>query len=107
MAASKKQEELEQPAKVYQLLAVEVKVDQALTKLDQIVSSVEGVVTNIQLEARIRELKTEIATEIADEIEKVHLEYGPTKKGAWWLGGIVVTGIVGQIIIQITKPFGG
>lgn len=90
----KSQNELEQPAKVYQLDAVENKVDLALGKLDQIVSSIDGVVTNIQLESRLKKMEEDIKSD-------VDIKYGPIKNGAWVVLGAVVLGIVTQIVLNL------
>lgn len=92
--SSKSQQDLEQPAKVYQLDAVETKVDQLLTEVRNISQSVNGVVTNSQLEARLQQFKEDMITD-------VDLKYGPIKKGAWYVAGTVVVGIVFQVIINV------
>lgn len=99
--SSKSQSELEQTAKVYQLDALETKVDQALTKLDQIANSVNGVTTQAQVEIMIAKAKEEIRAEIEDEVKKIHLKYSPAQKGAMWLFGTVMGAFLIQLVIQL------
>lgn len=98
--AGPSQQELEQPAKVYQLNAVDAKVDQALQLLGEINKSVTGVVTVGQMEAHVRTVRDELAkefdTKLATEVKAIHLKYSPTYKGIWW----AVSGI-GSILIAI------
>lgn len=92
------QDESEQPAKVYQLDAVENKVDQAITKLDTILNQTSGLVTVSQLSTTERQLKDQIE----EEVEKIHLKYGPLKRNvSWFIKVAVVQGlaIIGQAII--------
>lgn len=100
---SKTQEELERPAKVYQVLAVETKVDQALLKLDEIVKSVNGVTTVAQVEAMIEKAKADIKEDIDNEIKKIHLHYGPTKGAAIWVLCVVVAALIGQVVYSIFR----
>lgn len=94
------QQELEQPAKVYQLNAVDSKVDQALKLLGEINKSVTGVVTTGQMEAHVKtvtdELTKKFDEKLAAEVKAIHLKYSPTYKGIWW----AVSGI-GSILIAI------
>lgn len=98
--ASRSQEESEQPAKVYQLDAVEAKVNDANAKLDRLLQQTSGLVTESQLGATKRELEDFVA----DEINKIHLEYGPLKRNiSWFIKALIVEGfaIIGQIVILI------
>lgn len=101
MTGRKSQQELEQPAKVYQLDAVEGKVDQALAKLDTITQSIQGIVTPIQMEAAIKSAKSEMEEKIRNDIEAIHLKYNPTYKGIWW----VVTAVSGLLITSVWAAF--
>lgn len=88
---NKTQEELEQPAKVYQLNAVENKVDNALVKLDTLINQTSGLVTKAQMDAAIKE-----------EVDKIHLEYRPLKNNLTkfvWLLVASVLGIIAQAVI--------
>lgn len=91
MAVNKSQDELEQPAKVYQLDAVESKVDQAIIKLDTLIAQTSSVVTHAQLAAELKEAKKEI-----------HLTYGPMKENLkWFTRAVILEGlaILAQVII--------
>lgn len=115
---NKTQTELEQPAKVYQLDAVERKVEQALDKLDTIVNSVSGVVTNSHLEARLKEqgiefsnqmntLEQKMSKSISSEVQKIHLKYNPTYKGIWWVVGTLATCLIGLLFAQLNNFWRG
>lgn len=101
---SKSQEELEQPAKVYQLNAVENKVDQALKKLDDIASSVSGVITNTQLEGRLKEFEVEQDIKLAELEKRIHLKYEPSYKGVWWVVGAIAAGLLAMAVASIWGP---
>ena len=92
------QQELEQPAKVYQLMATDAKVDTALQKLDTLLTQTSGLVTGIQLDSAKKE-----ATDYTDEeIKKVHLIYGPVKKNAskfMWMVVAEGVAILGALVI--------
>lgn len=92
--AGASQQELEQPAKVYQLNAVETKVDTALLKLDALLTQTSSLISVAQLDAA----KAEIRFEIAEEIKKIHLTYGPMKKNLGWFVKLVIGAVVGIII---------
>lgn len=92
--AGRSQSESEQPAKVYQLDAVEAKVDQALAKLDNIATSVSSVVNRGELQAAIKESEDRIMEQVADEVKQIHLKYGPTYKGIWWVVAALVMGLL-------------
>jgi len=92
--ANKSQQELEQPAKVYQLDAVDAKVDQVLAEVKAISQNVNGVITNSQLEARLQQFKEDINND-------VDLKYGPIKNGAWFVVGAVIIGVVAQVILNL------
>lgn len=102
--------ESEAPAKVYQLDALDSKLDsyqlETNEKLDTLLNQTKGVITIDQAHAMIKESEIEVRKWVESEVQKIHLEYGPTKKGAWWVGGVIVTAVIGQFIILIFKPFG-
>lgn len=108
---TKSQQELEQPAKVYQLEAVDRKVDQALSMLTDISRSVSGVVTETQMEARIKavrdELEADYKEKIAAEVEAIHLKYGPTYKGVWWVVGAMATGLIAMFWAMLNNFWRG
>lgn len=108
MTSQKTQAESEAPAKVYQLDAVDRKVDQALSMLDKIVASVDGVVNNAQLETRMKELaeefdekldeqKKEFKKALENEVKSIHLKYNPTYTGIWWVVGSVATLLLASV----------
>jgi hypothetical protein len=78
--AARTQDESEQPAKVYQLDAVDRKVDDINGKLDTLLQQTTGLVTTNQLSQTERELRDKIK----EEVDKIHLEYGPMKKDLKW-----------------------
>lgn len=97
------QAELEQPAKVYQVDAVEREITNikeslisANSKLDRVINQTSGVVTNAQLDIELEKYKAEI-------LKEVDLKYEPTKKASWWVSALVVTVLAGQIVIQIFR----
>lgn len=92
---SRSQQELEQPAKMYQLNAVETKVDTALKMLDTIVTQTAGLVTADQLAA----LKLELENKIAAEIKDVHKEYSPMKKNLGWFVKLVIANVTAIVIV--------
>ena len=92
------QNELEQPAKVYQLNAVQVQLDQILTQLSTISQQTAGLVTIPQLE----EVKKDLHIKIKNEVGLIHAEYRPFKKNVYWfIKAAIVEGlaIIGQAII--------
>lgn len=107
MPAKRSQTESEQPAKVYQLDAVESKVDEALRLLGTVVDNTSGLVSESQLSAVKKEIETETDKKINNAVKAIHLEYRPFKKAAYWLAAIVVAGLVGQYIALMTGFFTG
>lgn len=111
MAVKKTQKELEQTVKGYQLDAVEIKVDQAIAKLDVLISQTQGIITQEQLRSAINEFEVDIkeyvSTKVAEEVKKIHLEYRPTKKGAWWVLATVSAAVIGNLVLTVRNVFGG
>jgi hypothetical protein len=107
MPAKRSQTDSELPAKVYQLDAVESKVDQALLLLDTVVKNTSGLVSESQLSAVKKEIETDTDEKIKASEKAIHLEYRPFKKAAYWLAAIVVAGLVGQYIALMTGLFTG
>lgn len=107
MVQKRSQSESEQPAKVYQLDALESKIDTVLAMQDTILKNTTGLVS----EARLTQVKEEIDKDtdekIAESEKKIHLEYRPFKTAAYWLAGIVVAGLIGQYIALMTGVFTG
>jgi hypothetical protein len=106
MVTRKTQAESEQPAKVYQLDAVETKVDEALGKLDTLIKQTKGVVTIEQLSVQKKEILDEVDEKIAGEVQLIHAEYKPTKDNLIWFvrlivaqGVVIVGGIVTAVLL--------
>lgn len=91
--AGRSQTESEQPAKVYQLDAVDKKVDEALGKLDTLLTQTSGLVTPAQLTASEKKLEEKLS----EEVTKIHLEYRPMKRNIQWL----LRTVLGQIIVLV------
>lgn len=107
MAVKRTQTESEQPAKVYQLDAVESKVDRALEMLSTVVTNTSGLVS----ETRLTQVKEEIEKDTDEKIEesekKIHLEYRPYKTAGIWVVSITVAALIGQYIALMTGFFTG
>lgn len=99
--AARTQTESEQPAKVYQLDAVDKKVDEALGKLDTLLTQTGNLVTPSQLEAA--ELRME--EKLMEEVKKIHLTYGPMKRNISWLLRTVIGQIVGLVVVAIVSYY--
>lgn len=95
--ALRSQQESEQPAKVYQLDAVESKLNDALTKLDTVINQTKGVVTSEQLVTAKKEILEEVDKRIEISTEAIHLEYRPMKQNLTWF----VRAVIGQGIVII------
>lgn len=114
-AERKTQEELEQPAKVYQLEALgsQFSALQTTTKdgFDRLTASVntlliksESQVTPQQLQDNLQVLKGSLETQIEEEVKKIHLTYKPLKDNNKWLIRAIATQsiiIVGQLILVL------
>lgn len=115
MAAKKSQRESEQAAKVYQLDAIQSRVDaieKQMTKgFDTVQESLKALllksnsqVTPQQLADNITALKSTLEEAIADTEEKIHLEYGPIKENNKWLIRAIATQgiiILGQVLFML------
>ncbi len=102
--ATKSQDELEAPAKVYQLDAVDKKVDDALKLLQDILNQTKGVATHADLEQSRKDGEANAKNYTDEEIKKVHLTYGPMKNNlTWFTRAVIAQGIVivAQMIIAI------
>lgn len=106
MDSTEEQKMLEKPVKGYQLRELTNAVNDLKgdvnKKLTDIAASVTGVVTSTHLEERLKDLRKEVGLSMCDEIEKIHLEYAPTKKALWWLVAVAVSALVGQVILNVT-----
>lgn len=119
MAAKKTQKESEQPAKVYQLDAVQAKVDsidkQVTEGFKAVNDSLQALilksntqVTPQQLADNIaaikKSLEDELESTVKDAVEKIHLEYKPIKdNNRWLIRAISAQGII--IVAQIIVMF--
>lgn len=83
---SKSHTELEQPAKVYQLEALDAKLETIGTQLRTIVNQTAGLATTAQLEA----VKQDYKDRIAEAVKDVNAEYRPTLKKTGWLYTTVI-----------------
>lgn len=109
----KTQEESEQPAKVYQLDALNDKFDnferQANSEFADIKESLKALllktdtqVSPQQMNDNILALDKKSRASLEDEIKKIHLEYSPVKKNiskALWLIVGTMFAVVGQLIV--------
>lgn len=93
----KTQTELEKPAKVYQLNAVEAKVDLLLKGQDELIKNTSELVTKKELEESEKNITDTVTKYVDSSIEKVHLEYRPVKSAAIWFAGIIIVAVVGLI----------
>ncbi len=98
VTSRKSQTELEQPAKVYQLDAVDKKVDDAIGLLNEILAQTKGVATHADLATVKEDVIKEMKEWTKDEIKKVHLEYSPTKKAAWWFAAVIISMMLAQFL---------
>ena len=104
----KSQVELESPAKVYQLDAVDAKVDRALELLSTISQQTAGVVSQTQLQEVKKELVQYVDDEVLDAKNSVIEKFSPMQKALnkfVWLvvGGIVAVVTQAVIIFVIVK----
>lgn len=107
MNQKRTQTESEQPAKVYQLDAVESKVDRALSLLDTVVRNTSDLVSETRLTSVKKDIDDSVDEKIKESEKKIHLEYRPFKTAAYWLAGIVVIALVGQWVALMTGLFTG
>lgn len=80
-------DEQEQPAKQWQVTNLENLLRQQNDTIQRIDSKLDGQVTNTTLESRLK-----------DEIDKIHLQYGPLADNIKWIVRAIVGGIVGIIV---------
>ncbi len=95
---AKSHAELEQPAKVYQLDALDAKLETIGGQLKTIVNQTAGLATITQLEA----VKADYKEKLAEAVKDIHAEYRPTlkrNKALWGLVGVLVVSIVIQAIV--------
>jgi hypothetical protein len=95
---SKTHTELEQPAKVYQLEALDAKLETIGTQLKTIVNQTAGLATVTQLQ----KLEQDDKARLAEAVKDIHAEYRPTlkrNKALWGLVGAIAVLVVGQAIL--------
>jgi len=92
------QSELEQPAKVYQLVSVEDKLDKALEKLDQVANQTSNNMTVAQFAVEKKAMEDDFDQKLGNLAKSIHLEYRPIKRGAIWFASIVVAALVGVAV---------
>jgi di/tripeptidase len=119
MSTKKTQEESEQPAKVYQLDALgdrfatlENTMQEGFNRLNSSVNTLviksESQVTPQQLTDNITAVKSSLEKDIEEEVNKIHLEYGPLKDQNKWfirlIGGQALI-MIGQLvfIVYVTR----
>jgi hypothetical protein len=109
---AKTQTELESPAKVYQLIAIETKVDSLFEVVKKIEANTTGVATVGYVAGAIEkvedELRKYIDKEISDTVVNIHAKYEPMQKEHEWvkytvIGGIALQLIVAGILYLVTK----
>lgn len=100
---TKSQAELEAPAKVYQLEALDTKIDGIINQLLTIERQTSSTVTTTQMEDRLKESEQSSRDYTDNQVKLINKEYGPVKKGAWAVAGTVVLGIVFQIAINLMR----
>lgn len=90
--------ELEQPAKVYQLQALDAKLEVIGSQVKIIVNQTAGLATVAQLGA----VKLDYKEKIAEAVKDINTEYEPSlrrNKALWGLVGVLTVAIVGQAIL--------
>lgn len=108
MTTRKSQSELEQPAKVYQLDALESKVNDVLVKLDTVITQTKGVVTQEQLDTVKKDIYKEIAEKIEESESRIGLKYDPMQDNLkWFIRAVIGQGVViiGGIIVAAIAFF--
>lgn len=96
---------LEAPVKGYQLekltVAIKDMKEEFGSKLNTVIAETKGTATKHDLDVEIKAHDEAIREYIRQEIRKMHLTYGPLKRGAIWLAATVITALIGMIAFQI------
>ena len=58
-------------------------------------------VTLVQLEDRIKESEKDTKEYTDSQIKLLNAEYGPIKRGAWYVVGAVVIGVIAQVVLNL------
>lgn len=108
MATRKSQTELERPAKVYEVMALESQIKSLNEQLQRMNNNMETLllksetqITPQQLAENLAAVRISFDKEIKDTEERIHLEYGPIKKAnsrLLWLVAAAAVSLVGQFI---------
>jgi len=108
MTTNKSQEDLEKPAKVYQLDAVIKEISDLRADMNSqlvtILGEVRGVITKTQLDQEMENIKKVVDDKITSAMKDVKLRYDPTKTTVdkWSkFGWSVLLSVVGILITQI------
>lgn len=102
--SSQTQEELEQPVKGYQLKAVEDRLDSfeknMTASIDRLTSTVVSnpSVSPATLQSTTEAMRKEFREHVAQEVKKIHLEYGQMKKDLLWIKRTAGGQIIGLLI---------
>ena len=108
MSNKRSQTELERPAKVYEIMALETQIkslnDQIQrmnTSMDTLISNSKGQIRPEELASNLSALRITFENQLAEEVEKIHLEYSPIKRAnSKFLWMLVAAGIamLGQLM---------
>lgn len=95
----KTQDELELPAKVYQLVGIEDRLEGLTAEVkslrETIVNNSNNQVTSKQFEDSLLAIRSAFEEKLKDEIGKVHLKYGPIERNnRWFLRAIGLEAII-------------
>jgi len=110
MAARKTQEELEQPAKNYQIEALETQFKSFSTEvrtnfvtvnqnIQTLINQSQSQISPQTFQENLSALKTSLETKVDEEIEKVQLKYDPIRDNNKWL----LRAVGGQAIVLVAQ----
>lgn len=88
------QTELEQPAKNYQLKAVEAELKHISEKINVVINQTNGLATTVALEEAQKDMKDYVD----NKVELVHSEYGPLKRNVTWFTKTLIGAVIGQVV---------
>lgn len=108
---TEEQKMLEKPVKGYQLRELTNAVlewkETTNKKLDEIADSVKTVATMSDLQSLKTELETEFEKKLDERDKAIHLKYGPTYKGIWWVVGSMGGGLIAMFWAMINNFWRG
>lgn len=93
----KSQDELEKPAKVYQMDAISDKVDNVIKLLEDQSVFLKGAVTIAYMEERLKNLDEKFKA----EIKSVRAEYRPTLQGTRWATRTAITAAISIMLLVL------